>query len=119
MGRVTEAESAHQDRKPLARVQGQGELGQASFGLGVVTAHEEAVVEGHLGDDHARPGEKLAPAQAEFTQRRVLLVEDLKKRAHGILLGGPSIEPGSCFGARDSADTFPMLNSSARPEGAP
>jgi len=92
VGRVAEPEPAHQDRQPLARMHAERDLGQAPLGFGVVAAHQEALVEGDLGDDHARARDEFAPAQAEFAQRGVLQVEDFEERGHQNLLEVPSIE---------------------------
>ena len=63
LSREPKPESAHQNGKIFARVHFEGEFREASFGLGVIAAHEEALIQGDLGDDHSRAREKLAPPE--------------------------------------------------------
>ena len=79
--RVTESEAAHDHLWSFRRQFGEGEVGQLDLGDGEQARHQELVVELDLVD--VRAGAGIAPpAQGEFAQRGLAVVEFLETSTH-------------------------------------
>ena len=84
MGRVAEAEAADENIELAAAMPFERDCCQRGLGFGVVAAHQEFVVEGHLGDDCPGSRQELSSSQTQYTEFRLAVLEDLqlRRRAH-------------------------------------
>jgi protein-S-isoprenylcysteine O-methyltransferase Ste14 len=82
-----------------------GDFRKPPLRLGVIAAHEEAVIQGDLGNDRPRAREKFTPPEAQLVQLGVVQVEDFKEWA---LENRPECQS---IGWRGAMKTFPACQS--------